>query len=104
MPMPMSRKSFLRLAVVVFSSAVLWPVLVQACLSSALDPCPNGPDITMETQASHDADVIFRAKALATRGTDTEMKVLEVRKGAAPLGTIVFRHPAKPKKPELCPR
>ncbi len=45
------------------------------------------------TEPSVEADVIFRAKALETKGADTEMEIIEVTKGQIPFKRISFAAP-----------
>jgi hypothetical protein len=53
-----------------------------------------------DTPASK-ADVIFRAKASGTHGSDTDMRVIAVSKGEMPSGNIVFKHATAPKQQPL---
>ncbi len=55
-------------------------------LSGAAEDCRNPAD---------DADVIFDAKALSSKGTDTRMQVLRVSRGQIEGDKILFRHRAK---------
>jgi hypothetical protein len=88
-----------RRAVLVICSGLTWPWRAQANIGFNPSPCTESTP-AKDTPAAK-AEVIFRAKALKTRGVDTEMQVMEVQKGDVPVGKVIFKHAIAPKAQPL---